>query len=188
MNYPIEFDKATLSCRTSQLPRPRKLHSHMDRVRPAGRIFAWKIAFPLLFLLAALMLVQPCTGAGLRFFFVGDLLAGALLTPPPCWPTARYSWSAERAATSAFLRARSFTIRQPELGVPPAASTPRALSTPPPRCLTARYLLQEVAPAAAWLSRARNSMIQQPALGPTLVTSTPHVLITRLHCWTTARC
>ncbi len=51
----------------------KTLHSLVARLRPANSILARRIAFPLLFLTAGLVLVQPCAGAPFEFEETGSL-------------------------------------------------------------------------------------------------------------------
>src|SRR5438874_2309277 len=50
------------------------LHSLIAGLRPANLILARRIAFPLLFLGAGLVLVQPCVGAPFQFETTGSLV------------------------------------------------------------------------------------------------------------------
>jgi hypothetical protein len=50
-------------------------HSLIAGLRPAPSILAQRIAFPLLFLGAGLLLAQPCTGAPFTFEETGNLVA-----------------------------------------------------------------------------------------------------------------
>jgi Galactose oxidase, central domain len=51
----------------------KTLHSLIAGLRPASLILARRIAFPLLFLGAGLVLVQPCAGAPFVFEETGSL-------------------------------------------------------------------------------------------------------------------
>ncbi len=73
MHRPIRSGKATSLCTTLQLPRSKKLHSLIDGLRPGAQILARRIAFPLLFLVAPLALVQPCAALTFQFEETGSL-------------------------------------------------------------------------------------------------------------------
>src|SRR5947207_7671693 len=51
----------------------KTLHSLVTGLRPATLILAWRIAFPLLFVGAGLVLLRPCAGAPFEFEETGSL-------------------------------------------------------------------------------------------------------------------
>src|SRR5450432_2269941 len=56
----------------------KTLHSLVAGLRPASLILARRIAFPLLFLGAGLVLVQPCAGAPFAFEETGNMVTARL--------------------------------------------------------------------------------------------------------------
>ena len=163
------------------------LHSLAAGLLSATSVLARRVAFPLLFLGAGLVLVQPCAGASGVFDNTGSLATARFLTRRRCCPTARCSSQEDLTAAPMLSRARSCTIQRAGPGRRPAASPPHALITRRRCCPTARCSSQEVGNGGA-LSRARNCTIRRAGPGRRPAASPPHAMLTRRRCCPTARC
>ena len=144
-------------------------------LRQASSIVARRIAFPLLFLGAGLVFVQPCAGAPFTFDATipptGERDLGSHSQPQPhvvctrrrCCPTARCSSQAVNDNRRRFSRARNSTIRRAGPGRPPAASPPHAMFTRRRCCPTARCSSQAVMTADG--SSLASAELYDPASG-----------------------
>ena len=155
-------------------------------LRPASSILARRIVFPLLFLGAGLVLVQPCAGAPFQFEETGSLA------------TARYSHTATLLPNGKVLVAggdnggalASAELYDPASGTWTATgslATARDYHTatllPNGKVLVAGGLNDSSA-----ISRARNSTIRRAGPGRPPAASPPHAIFTRRRCCPTARC
>ncbi len=187
------------STRTGNLVRPeleqmknmkaktmKTLHSLIAGLWPANSILARRIAFPLLFLGAGLVLVQPCVGAPFEFEETGSLATARAYHTATLLPNGKVLVAGGSGRT-AVSRARNSTIRRAGPGRPPAASPPHAMVTRRRCCPTARCSSQ-AAMATAAISRARNSTIRRAGPGRPPAASPPHAMFTRRRCCPTARC
>ena len=166
----------------------KTLHTLTAGLVSATSTLAQRVALPLLFLGAGLVLVQPCAGDSGVFNAPAASSPHAILTRRRCCPTARCSSQEDLTSPAKPLsRARNSTIRRAGPGRRPAASSPVAIFTRRRCCPTVRCWLQEELATAA-ISRARNCTIRRAGPGRRPAASLSHTIFTRRRCCPTARC
>ena len=197
MYHSIQLTKTTSSRATSQVTRPNdnkaiggtRFHALIAGLRPASLILARRIAFPLLFLAAGLVLIQPCAGQSGTWTATGSLITARELHTATLLPDGKVLVAG--GFNPPGNSSASAELYDPASGTWTATgslATAREVITRRRCCPTARCSSQAGSTARAALRRARNSTIRRAGPGRRPAASPPHALITRRRCCPTARC
>ena len=104
----------------------KTFHSLIAGLRSATSILARRIAFPLLFLTAGLVLVHPCAGQSGTWTVTGSLATARYGHTATLPPNDKVLVAGRPTAAPAFSQARNSTIRRAGPGRPPVALGHRA--------------------------------------------------------------